>query len=119
MFIVLVWFDARKSWVNKNGRDSKSLLLHEQVHFDLAELLARQLRKQFSETVFNIGSFRDTINHIVNLLLKKNYAQQWQYDKVTDYGTKNRQQQYWQLSIKAELQKLNAYQGKNFTAPLK
>src|SRR4051812_45166372 len=44
--IAYAWFDGRRSWVRPSQRTNAALLLHEQGHFDLAEILVRKFKKQ-------------------------------------------------------------------------
>ena len=64
-FEVSSYFDANNSWV-KEGKNSDSLLVHEQIHFDISELKARELRTR-------LKSFNYTQNYkfeIVTMNLK-------------------------------------------------
>src|ERR1700751_1707415 len=45
--IIRAVFFPYKSWKRK-GRNDEDILIHEQRHFDIAELYARKLRKSFS-----------------------------------------------------------------------
>ena len=47
-FVVKAAFDPAQSWV-RAGSETDALLRHEQTHFDLTELFARRLRKQFTQ----------------------------------------------------------------------
>lgn len=118
VFVIDAWFDAARSWVRPKSRRERSLLLHEQGHFDLAELLARQFRKQLSETNFNTANYSNVINNIFNTLLTKAYTQQLTYDKETNYGTNDDRQQYWQNFIASELKRLASYGNKNLVVTL-
>ena len=117
-FIIYAWFDANKSWVRPKSRNSKSLLLHEQGHFDLAEILTRQFKQRLSQTNFSRTNYVDSIKQIFSKLLIAAYATQEKYDTETSYGMNNRRQAYWQNFITTELNKLDKFSKKNIRLPL-
>ena len=117
-FTIYAWFDANKSWTRPKNRNNKTLLLHEQGHFDLAELLSRQFRQQLSETTFSRAGYTDSIKLIFGKLLTIAYATQHKYDAETIHGMNSRRQTYWQTFIASELKKLEAFKDKNITARL-
>jgi hypothetical protein len=62
------WFDKNKSWgLVKNDW----ILKHEQGHFDIAEIFARQLYKSVSEYQYNKTTFQNDLNAFINLLLRE------------------------------------------------
>ncbi len=115
-FSVYAWFDARNSWVRPSDINNKSLLLHEQGHFDLAEILARQYRQQLSETTFSRAGYTDSIKIIFAKLLSGAYATQEKYDAETSHGMNSKRQAYWQTFITSELKKLEGFTDKNVTS---
>lgn len=117
-FTVYAWFAADKSWVRPNNLNNNDLLLHEQGHFDLAELLARQFRQQLSETTFSRAGYADSVKLIFGKLLADATATQTQYDAETNHGMNRKQQKKWQGIIAAELKKLEALIDKNVTVRL-
>lgn len=117
-FMIDTWFDANKSWVRPKSRNSKTLLLHEQGHFDLAELLARQFRQQLSGTTFNQTDYTDSIHQIFSKLLAAAYATQEKYDAETSHGMNTKRQASWQYFIAAELKKLEGFRNKNVMSRL-
>jgi Bacterial protein of unknown function (DUF922) len=104
---VVAIFSRTKSW----SRDqSASLLAHERLHFDIAELYARKIRKKIKELrdsgVNNIKTYNRAIHE---LLLESNQADQ-QYDLETLHGALSKKQRVWTESIKEELADLSRYQ---------
>lgn len=102
-----------RTYFSKNESWSKSwvsvLLLHEQGHFDLAELYARKFRKR----VFNAMEMEDIS---VSKFLQMNdeaMAQlekaQSEYDKATNYSMDYRAQLQWAEQIKEQLKELEAF----------
>jgi len=81
------------------------LLEHEQLHFDLAELAARRIRKRF-------GDFRDAcaepgatekIQSMVSEIDRELQEEQTRYDRETGHGTNMRAQDQWKRRIRAQL----------------
>lgn len=99
-------FNRTKSW----SRDqSASLLAHERLHFDIAEVYARKIRKKIKELrasgVNNIRTYNSAIHE---LLLESNDADQ-QYDMETLHGALSKKQRAWAERIKEELADLSRY----------
>ncbi len=103
---VYVLFNRNKSWKRD---ESAELLAHEQLHFDLAELYARMIRKtiyQLSEKgVHEIKVF----NKAIHQLLEESNEADRQYDIETLHGALDRKQAEWSEKVKSELAGLKAY----------
>ena len=87
----------------------RDLLEHEQGHFDLSEVYARQLRKKLDEkklTVFNLSND-------ANVVFKDVYAsyvdRQELYEQETQNGLDHKKQAEWSNQISRELRGLNAF----------
>ena len=103
---VVAIFNRSKSW----SRDhSPSLLDHERLHFDIAELYARKIRKRIKELqrrgVNNIKTYNTAIHEV---LLESNQADQ-QYDLETLHGALSKKQREWTEKVKEELGSLSRY----------
>jgi hypothetical protein len=89
---------------------SPNLLQHEQGHFDLAEVYAREIRHEILaiRSRLNRGNYKmlDSIHHFWDSKLAKEHIK---YDKETDYSRDTVMQSKWMLEIKKRLQKLSAY----------
>lgn len=106
---IYCYFLKKSSWTKKNT--SKKLLVHEQLHFDIAELVTRKIRKAF--TLYQSQNLKETqiyidrtnydfyVEELSNLNLK--------YDSETNHGLVANKQQEWEKKIAAELKKLEAY----------
>lgn len=99
-------FNRKKSWI----RDpSLSLLAHEQLHFDIAELYARKIRKKIrqlqNQGVNDIKVFNAAIQA---LLLESNEIDE-QYDLETLHGALSRKQAAWSEKVKRQLAELKPY----------
>ncbi|MDB5221447.1 MAG: hypothetical protein JWN83_114 [Chitinophagaceae bacterium] len=102
-------FNCNLSWVRPDQKDRADLLEHEQGHFDLCEVYARQLRKKLQEkklTVFNINPDAD-------IIFKDTYAlyldRQELYEKETSHGLNRQRQIEWTTTISKELNELSNY----------
>ncbi len=79
-----------------------SLLEHEQIHFDIAAIHARQIRRDFRR-VHNPCGNRERLQQISvhnNALLDE---MQQSYDRETEHGTSLENQREWTLRIRAQL----------------
>jgi len=103
---VEAFFNRKKSWVRDT---SPSLLAHEQLHFDIAELYARKVRKKIRELqargVNNIKTYNAAIQA---LLLESNEVDQ-RYDLETLHGALSKKQAAWTEKIKEQLASLKKY----------
>lgn len=106
---VTTTFTCNLSWVRPDQKNRTDLLKHEQGHFDLCEVYARQLRKKLQEkklTVFNL-------NPDANIIFKDVYAsyldRQELYEKETNYGLDKQKQSDWTKEISRELNELKDF----------
>ncbi len=101
-------FYTNNSWVNSNRKDSQ-FLEHEQLHFDLAELYARKMRKAFNEAGMT-GSNVVVMVDFVHRKYFKEYKERIEvYENETDYGHNYTKQRAWNQMIKEELDELHGY----------
>lgn len=105
--IVLSNFSRSESWIKP--KNNNTLLLHEQVHFNIAEIFARKLRAKISEYVFirktlliDIKSLYDTQNSELDIV-------QDLYDKETNFSNNYKCQEEWNRYINQMLKELEAY----------
>lgn len=101
---VTAYFDPAVSWVRKGGT-SGALLLHEQGHFDIAEIFCRDLRAKLKAVSLNL----ENVEYYMELFLAEELdnmrAYQNDYDRDTAHGTDRDQQVYWTNMIRRELEK--------------
>lgn len=110
---VICEFDSDLSWVKSKFKDDESLWLleHEKLHFDIAELIARMIRKDFSE--YKSYDLSNTNNHL-HYIYDKHIDSTWlhiniDYDEETNHGKLINEQEEWEKFIDRELRKLNRY----------
>lgn len=106
-FEVKVLFVKQDSWTTDST--SITLLAHEKLHFDIAELYGRKIRKQIND-LYNRGE-RDLkiYNKYVKQLLGdfKRFSQN--YDRETRHGKDFDQQNAWFEIVYSELDRLKSY----------
>lgn len=101
-------FDPAKSW--KNPIKTKGLNInHEQGHFDIAELYARKLRKEFVENVKTEKDYQLKFKLMYQLLYGEFLDYEYYYDKITKRGTNAEKQKELEAEIKTQLKKLEPY----------
>jgi predicted secreted Zn-dependent protease len=106
---VNAYFNRDKSWATDR---SPELLKHEQLHFDIAELYARKIRKRISDLSSEGVKDIDTYNAEIRALLDESNERDRQYDAETLHGAISKKQVHWEQMVKEELQALNKYKKK-------
>jgi hypothetical protein len=103
---VYVLFNKEKSW----SRDqSPQLLAHEQLHFDLAEVFARRIRKKIKELEDQHVTEIKAYNNAIQLLLEESNEADRLYDMETLHGALDKKQETWRKKVNEELLELKAY----------
>jgi len=101
-------FEKNKSWgLVKNDW----VLKHEQGHFDIAEIFARNLNKSINEYQFNKSSFQKDLDAIYKSVVAEKEKYQQQYDDETDYSRIKVKQEEWLKKIEAELKQTRSWAG--------
>ncbi len=101
-------FDKKHSWVNKKDA-SDNLLLYNQVMFNIYELYARKLRKEFYSTDFEVNDYKEQfqlMSEKINLDLEKRLED---YKSDADLGNNIAAIKVWGKNINKELNELKAY----------
>ena len=110
---VVAWFDPKESWVIDTMKGDGRLLEHEQIHFDLAEVYARILRKQLSGFKVQCGHKEDVIRTqidvIANKIIKDWQIEQDRYDVETKNSLDEKAQTEWAKKVKAMLQVISPH----------
>ncbi|MCP9290369.1 DUF922 domain-containing protein [Gracilimonas sediminicola] len=102
-----------KTYFSKNESWSKSwiasLLLHEQGHFDLAEVNARRFRKRVKDAMeagtISVSVFEEMSDEAMADLEEA----QKEYDEATNYSMDYRSQLQWSEKIAEQLKELEAF----------
>ena len=93
--------EARRSVAQLDGQ----LLEHEQLHFDLAEVVARKIRTRvntFGNACTEAGG-TDPIQEMVAQADRELQEEQQRYDRETSHGLNARSQEQWKHRIRAML----------------
>jgi len=111
VFKISCIFNCNKSWARKDKPDllTAALLDHEQIHFDIAELTARKLRKTLQNQKYTADNYEYKIEAIRNKVLKEGELMQELYDKETGHGTQVKEQALWKNRIEQEIKKTSAF----------
>jgi len=104
-------FDKRCSYVKPDSKTSY-LLVHEQGHFDIAEINARRFRKALKEYVpkrYDYSTMKGDISAIDNKILNEWNTDNTLYDKETNRSENKVEQKKWNEKIAKELKELEGY----------
>ena len=101
-------FLCNESWSNDT---SKALLAHEQIHFDIAELAARRIRRFLSEKIITEANYLELYNKIRSMIAFQ-YETNDRFDKETGHGFLNAQQIRWRKLIDSQLKALEKFSSK-------
>jgi FtsZ-binding cell division protein ZapB len=107
------YFVRDESWVFAESQEAY-LLEHEQMHFDITELYARKMRKQFDQYQVHIDEFfakimMDEVKSVFNDLYNEMEATQKLFDKETEHSLVKEKQEEWKESIRSQLEELEEW----------
>jgi hypothetical protein len=106
-FRVIAGFRPRQSWVKAivlNDRvQRRSVLAHEQTHFDIGEVHARRMRQVFGHLVAACRKTDTELAAMVRRLTHDEEEEQRRYDDETDHGLLPAQQAAWSLETHRRL----------------
>jgi hypothetical protein len=103
------FFNKSKSWV-KVPAVTPSLLAHEQLHFDLAELYSRKFRKAISELNITPGTLVRCVDSTYKYYAGAGDNIHFLYDTETNHGLNMTGQFKWTEKIKTDLQELTKFE---------
>lgn len=107
-YIITCSFSKSKSWgLHKNDY----ILAHEQGHFDIAEIFARQLHKKLKAYTFDKKNYQSDLRKIYEEIMAAKEAMQNKYDQETNHSINKEKQAEWQEKIGKELKGLEAFAG--------
>lgn len=99
-------FNRKKSWTRDQ---SESLLAHEQLHFDIAELYARKIRKKIKQLNDRGVDDIKIYNVAIQELLYESNETDERYDIETLHGALSKKQAAWTEKIRKDLMSLKPY----------
>jgi len=94
-------FYPQLSWKKNLKENSRQLLDHEQLHWNISELHARILKKAFKNYKPTLNYKKD-LQSIFKRVEAARQTMQGRYDKETDHGLKLTQQREWETYISQE-----------------
>lgn len=105
---VKTFFDEDKSWKDAR-RINEDVLLHEQKHFDIAEMYARQLRREIAEKIKTSKDYDQYFKSIYQRISSEYRAFQMEYDRNTEHGMNREKQSQYNIVITEDLDRLKSY----------
>lgn len=102
-------FNENKSWKDVK-RINDYVLLHEQKHFDIAEIHARKLRKEVSEKIKTTANYNKFFKTIYAKIASEYKEFQTDYDRITEHGMNKEKQAEYNILITEELNNLKNFQ---------
>ncbi|MFB1021795.1 MAG: hypothetical protein QMC40_03430 [Vicingaceae bacterium] len=104
-----------ESWFKK-GKQNNILLLHEQLHFDIAELHRRLIVKSIVEGSFNADTYEKEVDQIIIAIWENSYRKmQDKYDLETNYARIFKPQIYWNKKVADQLESMKEFQALTVT----
>jgi len=101
-------FNVDRSWKD-NKRMNDYILLHEQKHFDIAELFARRFRKEVEERIKTSGDYDKNFKTLYQKISNDYKNFQISYDKITEHGMNKEKQAEYNALIAEEIDHLKSY----------
>lgn len=102
-FEVFASFDKNSSWSRKEMQ-TRALLKHEQLHFNIAQLFAEKLKKEFESCSYTVV-YNSQILGLFNQTKLQYQAMQRQYDEETNHSLNKEKQKQWDDFIYLEVRK--------------
>jgi len=105
-FVVTCIFDKQNSWTTVGDA---YILNHEQIHFDIAEIYARILRKKLSMINKKAQNIEAKVNELHQLTFNDCNKFQVQYDTETNHSKNKMKQQIWNEKVRKLLADYSAF----------
>ena len=106
-FRVIAGFRPRQSWVKaivlNDSTQRRTVLGHEQTHFDLAEVYARRMQRAFGDLARPCAKTDAELSALAQRLAQEEKAEQRRYDAETDHGLLADQQGAWNRDVARRL----------------
>ncbi len=100
-FEVAAYFYPDKSWYRPETAN-EGILGHEQLHFDITELFAREMRYRLAQTKFT-GNVKAEVKAIYSQVNQDLTQFQERYDRETNFSRDSVQQKKWNNMIAEKL----------------
>ena len=96
------------SWVKESSRNAK-VLAHEQGHFDIVEINARNFRRDIKAHAFKAATYSSELDSMTRVCWAETNAEQDLYDKETAHSNNSEAQSAWLKKIELDLKASAAY----------
>jgi hypothetical protein len=110
---VHVTFYQDKSWKNPEHQ-TESVLAHEQLHFDITELMGRKFHQEIIALHSKGKLSRRTLEKAYDRMSKEHSELQELYDKQTNHSLNAKMQVWWSDYIASQILKTSPYSGYQF-----
>jgi len=105
--LVTANFNPKESWF-KPDKVNAIILSHEQGHFDITEIQARKLRKEFSNYKVT-KNYKNDLQSMYTKAENDRKAMQMKYDKETNHSIILEKQKEWNNFIQKELSRFDSW----------
>jgi len=106
-FRAIAGFRSRESWVKavvrNDATQQRTILGHEQTHFDLAEVHARRIRRAFADLTGPCARSDSELSALAQRLAQEEKVEQRRYDAETNHGLVAARQAAWSLQTRRRL----------------
>ena len=106
-FRMIAAFRPRQSWVKavvlNDSMQRRTVLGHEQTHFDLAEVHARRMQRAFGDLARPCARTDAELSALAQRLTQEEKAEQRRYDEETNHGLLADQQAAWSRDVAQRL----------------
>jgi len=106
-FRMIAGFRPRRSWVKavvlNDSLQRRTVLGHEQTHFDLAEVHARRMQRAFGDLARPCARTDAELSALAQRLTQEEKAEQRRYDEETNHGLLADQQAAWSRDVAQRL----------------
>jgi hypothetical protein len=93
-------FKPAQSWVKK---PSDHLLIHEQLHFDIAEYFRRIFIERISKATIAFGNAKQSLPDLYSQTIAELRKEQLKYDEETNHSINKELQEKWRLKYQEKL----------------
>jgi hypothetical protein len=113
---IFSYFFRKESWTRSNDT---SLMAHEQLHFNIAEIFSRKLKKRLQSHDFSINNVNDAVLiQIYNEEIESLIVYQNLFDEQTRHGIDSEATKEWTDKIRKMLDSLDAYKEPTGMVPI-
>jgi hypothetical protein len=112
VFTTQALFSKEASWFKPEAKSHINILIHEQLHFDIAELYARYLRKYLATDKnykTNTPEDADKMMVYIENNFKAMESENIRYDIESDHSRNKEKQHQWELDVAKRMKELEAY----------